>query len=120
MAEQESALDFIEATHLWSQHAQFVGRAEGAPNPFRTIYGVEAQPGGVWDVMTRFHTICERLQLPFHVSTSVEVNPATGDSSPPRCRIRTVARATAPASGRSGRRHMRCAWRHCSRTSDSR
>ncbi|MCR1995369.1 hypothetical protein [Bifidobacterium animalis] len=29
--------------------------------------------------MTRFHTICERLQLPFHVSTSVEVNPATGD-----------------------------------------
>ena len=32
MAEQESALDFIEATHLWSQHAQFVGRAEGAPN----------------------------------------------------------------------------------------
>ena len=79
MAEQESALDFIEATHLWSQHAQFVGRAEGAPNPFRTIYGVEAQPGGVWDVMTRFHTICERLQLPFHVSTSVEVNPATGD-----------------------------------------
>ncbi|MGO5044871.1 hypothetical protein ACTQ4N_05920 [Bifidobacterium animalis] len=79
MAEQESALDFIEATHPWSQHAQFVGRAEGAPNPFRTIYGVEAQPGGVWDVMTRFHTICERLQLPFHVSTSVEVNPATGD-----------------------------------------
>lgn len=79
MAEQESALDFIEATHLWSQHAQFVSRAEGAPNPFRAIYGVEAQPGGVWDVMTRFHTICERLQLPFHVSTSVEVNPATGD-----------------------------------------
>lgn len=29
--------------------------------------------------MTRFHTICERLQLPFHVSTSVEVNPAIGD-----------------------------------------
>ena len=111
MAEQESALDFIEATHLWSQHAQFVGRAEGAPNPFRTIYGVEAQPGGVWDVMTRFHTICERLQLPFHVSTSVEVNPATGDMA--------VAFG-APASGRSGRRHMRCAWRHCSRTSDSR
>ena len=79
MAAQESTIDFIASTHLWSQHAQFVGRAEGAPNPFRTIYGVEAQPGGVWDVMTRFHTICERLQLPFHVSTSVEVNPATGD-----------------------------------------
>ena len=69
----------FDELHEWDTHTSFIQSRADARNSNLTVRGATAARGGMWDVMSRFVDICERLILPYRVEYRCDANPDTGE-----------------------------------------
>ncbi|KFI58966.1 putative tetratricopeptide repeat-containing domain protein [Bifidobacterium cuniculi] len=76
--EQQCFFAGLHGLHDFDEHVRFVESCADMTNRLQELRGTTAARGGVWDTMTRFTTICERLILPYRLEYRCEVDPASG------------------------------------------